>query len=195
MRDKSWPYFNDWGVIFGKDRATGEFAIDVEDMVGDAEVEASMREVENIEAHNPVAPNVPASSSATHGGDQPPSMEPSVASPCPNKRKKAKVSGNASDSIAKSLGDISKVFGEYVQESRKQLDSIAHRVGYMHDVSDARKRVNAELEKINGLSMVDRHAALFKICSDPVKVDIFFSLPDYERPTWVGGLLWHTPQL
>ena len=62
----------------------------------------------------------------------------------------------------------------------------------MHDVIDARKRVNEELEKIEGISMVDRHAALFKICFDPVKVDIFFSLPAYERPAWVGGLLWNT---
>ena len=194
MRDKSWPYFNNWGILFGKNRATWKFAIDVEDMVGDVGAEASMREVETMEAQNSLRTNVPASSGTTHGSDQPPTMEPSVVSPCPNKRKKAKVSGHASKSIAKSLGDISKVFGEYVQESPNQLDSIAHRVGYMYGISDARKRVNVELEKINGLSMIDRHVTLFKICSDPVKVDIFFILPDYERHEWVGGLLWHPPQ-
>ena len=137
MQDKSWPYFNDWGIIFGKDRATGEYVIDVKDMVVDVEAEASMRDVATMEAQNPFGMNVPASSSATHGGDQPPTMKPSVASPCPNKKKKAKVAGNASDSIANSLADISKVFSEYVQESCKQLDIIAQRVGYMHDVAEA----------------------------------------------------------
>ncbi|KAK6127160.1 hypothetical protein DH2020_039089 [Rehmannia glutinosa] len=33
MRNKSWPFFNDWVIIFGKDRATGEHAEDFIDAV------------------------------------------------------------------------------------------------------------------------------------------------------------------
>lgn len=37
MRYKSWPYFNDWGEIFGNDRATGDrsvsFTADVQEIL------------------------------------------------------------------------------------------------------------------------------------------------------------------
>ncbi|KAL8471941.1 hypothetical protein ACS0TY_029254 [Phlomoides rotata] len=35
MRFKSWPYYLQWGDIFGKDRATGEHAADAMDIVND----------------------------------------------------------------------------------------------------------------------------------------------------------------
>lgn len=31
MRYKSWPYYEDWKIIFGKDRATGDTADDIYD--------------------------------------------------------------------------------------------------------------------------------------------------------------------
>ncbi|KAL8492225.1 hypothetical protein ACS0TY_023748 [Phlomoides rotata] len=33
MRHKSWPYYENWSYIFGKDRATGENAVDPTDLV------------------------------------------------------------------------------------------------------------------------------------------------------------------
>ncbi|XP_012835755.1 PREDICTED: uncharacterized protein LOC105956449 [Erythranthe guttata] len=35
MRYKSWPYFKDWTIIFGKDRATGESAEALADAIND----------------------------------------------------------------------------------------------------------------------------------------------------------------
>ncbi|GFP91761.1 hypothetical protein PHJA_001320100 [Phtheirospermum japonicum] len=35
MRFKSWPYFHDWGEIFGKDRATGEHTEDLVEAVNE----------------------------------------------------------------------------------------------------------------------------------------------------------------
>ncbi|KAI8018271.1 hypothetical protein LOK49_LG04G03044 [Camellia lanceoleosa] len=44
MRNKSFPYYEDWLVLFGKDRATGELAEDPADAVEAIAVEEAMGE-------------------------------------------------------------------------------------------------------------------------------------------------------
>ncbi|CAK9143259.1 unnamed protein product [Ilex paraguariensis] len=57
------------------------------------------------------------------------------------------------------------------------------RVGYEQDAAEVRRQLNAKLAKIDGLTMDHRHKTGYKIASDSIKVDLFMSLPEYERLT------------
>ena len=55
LRNKSWPFYEDWLIIFGKDRATGEFA------------ESAADAVENMDKEDEVGESVPLDSSGVGG--------------------------------------------------------------------------------------------------------------------------------
>ncbi|KAI8021647.1 1-phosphatidylinositol-3-phosphate 5-kinase FAB1B [Camellia lanceoleosa] len=68
------------------------------------------------------------------------------------------------------------------------MAEIAHRIGYAHDISEARKLVNGELSKLP-LNSNDRLRAPTLIVKDAERVNLFFSLPEEEKMEWVCLLL------
>ncbi|CAK9157870.1 unnamed protein product [Ilex paraguariensis] len=106
---------------------------------------------------------------------------------CKHRRK---ATGETSDGIARSISKMTEILGDYVSSCGKQLSHIAQRVGYEQDATEARHQLNTELAKIDGLMMEHRHRTTYKIASDPIKVDLFMSLPESERPAWLLGVLW-----
>ncbi|CAK9174346.1 unnamed protein product [Ilex paraguariensis] len=181
MRDKPWPYYNQWCLIFGKERANGEHAECPVDMVEGLEREKAAEDNENVAGMSVGLDDTSVSTSVTQTQNE--DAENSQG----KKQKRKKASG--SDAWAAGLGEMAKALTAFISDSSQKLDIIAQRVGYAHDAAEARRRVNGELERIEGLARVERLRAGSMIVGDPQKVDYFFSLSDCDKAEWVRLLL------
>ena len=68
------------------------------------------------------------------------------------------------------------------------MADVAQRIGYDHDLSDARKKVHGDVLKLLLESQVRMKAASL-IAHDADKVDLFFNLPEEDMLEWVYLLL------
>ncbi|THF99282.1 hypothetical protein TEA_028163 [Camellia sinensis var. sinensis] len=92
------------------------------------------------------------------------------------------------EGIAKGLVDMAVEFGSFFKKTNTTMEEIAHRIGYAHDLSQARKLVNGELVKLP-LNTNDRLRVATLIVKDAEMVDLFFSFPEEEKMEWVCLLL------
>ncbi|KAF5951157.1 hypothetical protein HYC85_009101 [Camellia sinensis] len=172
-RNVPFIYYEDWVILFGKDRATGVLAEGPADMVDALEKEDQTTE----ECYTQIVdlPDCSLSASGTpcnQGGSGTTS------------RKRAR----EAEGIAKGLVDMAIEFGSFFKKTNTTLEEITHRIGYAQDLSQARKLVNGELAKLR-LNTNDRLKAATLIVKDAERVDLFFSLPEEEKMEWVCLLL------
>ncbi|CAL5345332.1 unnamed protein product [Camellia sinensis] len=173
MRNVPFIYYEDWVILFGKDRATGVLAEGPANMVDALEKEDQTTE----ECYTPIVdlPDCSLSASGTpynQGG-----------SGTTSKKRAREAEG-----IAKGLVDMAVEFGSFFKKTNTTMEEIAHRIGYAQDLSQARKLVNGELAKLR-LNTNDRLRAATLIVKDAERVDLFFSLPEEEKMEWVCLLM------
>ncbi|CAL5395496.1 unnamed protein product [Camellia sinensis] len=173
MRNVPFIYYEDWVILFGKDRATRVLAEEPADMVDALEKEDQTTE----ECYTPIVdlPDCSLSASGTpcnQGG-----------SGTTSKKRAREAEG-----IAKGLVDMAVEFGSFFKKINTTMEKIAHRIGYAQDLSQAKKLVNGELAKLR-LNTNDRLRAATLIVKDAERVDLFFSLPEEEKMEWVCLLL------
>ncbi|KAF5934076.1 hypothetical protein HYC85_030247 [Camellia sinensis] len=166
-------YYEDWVILFGKDRATGVLAEGPTDMVDAIEKEDQTTE----ECYTPIV-ELPDCSLSTSG------------TPCNQggSGTTSKKRAREAEGIAKGLVDMAVEFGSFFKKTNTTIEEIAHRIGYAQDLSQARKLVNGELAKLR-LNTNDRLRAATLIVKDAERVDLFFSLPEEEKMEWVCLLL------
>ncbi|KAF5952622.1 hypothetical protein HYC85_010566 [Camellia sinensis] len=174
MRNVPFPYYEDWLILFGKDRATGALAESPADMVAALEKEDQTTD----ECYTPMMDlsgvnNMNCSLSAN---GTPTNQSTSATT--------SKKRARESESIAKGLAEMATQFGSFFEKTNTTMAEIAHRIGYAHDISEARKLVNGELSKLP-LNSNDRLRAATLIVKDAERVDLFFSLPEEEKMEWV----------
>ncbi|XP_028098688.1 uncharacterized protein LOC114298330 isoform X1 [Camellia sinensis] len=178
MQNKSFPYYEDWLVLFGKDRATGELAEDPADAVEAIAVEEAMGEkgdgspakqfnVADFECSMSTNGNASNSSTFSKGGT-----------------KRARTT----EGIASNIATMTETLGSFLDKTDTRLGEIVKRIGYQHDLSQARRSVNAELLKLP-LTSTQRLTAGSLIVKDAQRVDFFFSLSDADKLEWVCLLL------
>ncbi|XP_058209125.1 uncharacterized protein LOC131322042 [Rhododendron vialii] len=159
LRFKSFPYYEDWCMIFGNDRATGEMAESAADMV------------ENLDEASKEA-----------GGDST-TVNTIDKSPEEQSKKKAKVSEN----ILAGMNNFADKLGIYFERSDAKIEMLGSRMGYAHDLSKKRAEVNDALRKLP-ITVESRVLAGMAITQDAQKVDHFFSLDDEEKMIMVKKL-------
>ncbi|KAJ8446004.1 hypothetical protein Cgig2_012348 [Carnegiea gigantea] len=91
----------------------------------------------------------------------------------------------ASDNLVKGLSEVTSILG---REIRAASSNISRAIGFDVELSEKHSKLNEELANL-GLTTMERHRAARKIASEPVSVDVFFSIPDAERKEWVQALL------
>ncbi|CAL5403039.1 unnamed protein product [Camellia sinensis] len=173
MRNVPFIYYEDWVILFGKDRATGVLAEGPADMVDALEKEDQTTE----ECYTPIV-DLPDCSLSTSG------------TPCNQggSGTTSKKRAREAEGIAKGLVDMAVEFGSFFKKTNTTMEEIAHRIGYAQDLSQARKLVNGELAKLR-LNTNGRLRAATLIVKDAERVDLFFSLPEEEKMEWVCLLL------
>ncbi|THF98008.1 hypothetical protein TEA_007557 [Camellia sinensis var. sinensis] len=92
--------------------------------------------------------------------------------------------------LQKGLVDKAVEFGSFFEKTNTTMEEIAHKIGYAHDLSQARKLVNGELVKFP-LNMNGRLRATTLIVQDAERVDLFFSLPKEDKMEWVCLMAWN----
>ncbi|KAF5947713.1 hypothetical protein HYC85_013670 [Camellia sinensis] len=173
IRNVLFLYYEDWVILFGKDRATRVLAEGPIDIVDTLEKEDQTTE----ECYTPIVdlPDCSLSASGTPCNQ--------CGSGTTSKKKARETEG-----IAKGLVDMAVEFGSFFKKTNTTMEEIAHRIGYAHDLSQARKLVNGELVKLP-LNTNDRLRAAALIVKDVEMVDLFFSFPEEEKMEWVCLLL------
>ncbi|CAL5391364.1 unnamed protein product [Camellia sinensis] len=173
MRNVPFIYYEDWVILFGKDRATRVLAEGPADMVDALEKEDETTE----ECYTPIV-DLPDCSLLASG------------TPCNQggSSTTSKKRAREAEGIAKGLVDMAVEFGSFFKKTNTTMEEIAHRIGYAQDLSQARKLVNGELAKLR-LNTNDRLRAATLIVKDAERVDLFFSLLEEEKMERVCLLL------
>ncbi|KAL8481758.1 hypothetical protein ACS0TY_028055 [Phlomoides rotata] len=143
MRYKSWPYYGQWLDIFGKDRATGEHAMDPIDIVNDL--------VRNKE---------PITSKPVEG-----QAENTV--PCDKSEVEEKtiIKGKKRKAADSELGAFVETIGELIKSNDQTFNNLAERIGPDQEAKIACKSLNEIVRGIPGLSL----QAKLKVCDDLVQ--------------------------
>ena len=163
MRNKSFPYYEDWLVLFGKDRATRDLAEGPTDSVAAIDNEEATKEQE---PESPVLQFSVAdqeSMSATGGTSSAPSSSHA------NSKKR----GRVAEGISKGLANMADDFGIMFENTNNRMAEIAHRIGYAHDLSQQRRQVNAKLSQLP-LDSNQRLRATTMIVQDAQRMNFIF---------------------
>lgn len=178
MRYKSWPYFDEWKEIYGKDRATGETAEDILDAWNDIRSTEDKTDdgimgmdfdvhLEDLDENEGAAESM--------SNTQRESATATV------KRKKYKGSD-----------DISRVYDILVEIGRKaveRLASLADSLGYEARLGKVLKDAFEQLGLIQNLSIEERFEVCGILGAQVDKLKIFKGMPDAARPQFVAWLL------
>ncbi|KAI8003460.1 hypothetical protein LOK49_LG08G02373 [Camellia lanceoleosa] len=176
LRNKSFPHFDSWIHIFGKDRATGEFAEGPADAVDAINVEEELlfnsladdgTFLEHMGINSHIGEGINCSSSS--------SQRPPESSTKKNDNKK-RLRGN--DDVVEGLSMIANKLGEVFSTTNEKLDFIGRRMGYEHDLASKRASLNDELIKLP-ITLDERLDACEIISQSAQKLNMFFSSNAY----------------
>lgn len=176
MRYKSWPYYEDWQVLFGKDRANGENAEDILDASNALDDDITTGDDIGFDdgvSLEDMAENEAASDGISHSVNR-------RASPIP-KPKKSK--------MAAEISGIKEVLGEIGKKTDERLATLAEGIGYEAQLGKARKGAFEQLGRIGTLSIDDRFDVCEILGKERDKLEIFMGLPDSALPLFVARLL------
>ncbi|KAF5940910.1 hypothetical protein HYC85_022077 [Camellia sinensis] len=163
MRNVPFPYY--------EDRATGALAESPANMVATLEKEDQTTD----ECYTPMMdlPGVNNMDCSLSANGTPTNQSTSATT--------SKKRARESEGIAKGFAEMATQFGSFFEKTNTTMAKIAHRIGYAHDISEARKLLP--------LNSNDRLRAATLIVKDAERVDLFFSLPEEEKMEWVCLLL------
>ncbi|XP_057778869.1 uncharacterized protein LOC130997546 [Salvia miltiorrhiza] len=188
MRDKPWPLIDDWKLVFGKDRATGEHAEDLMDAV------TAMYRRENIAQHAPDGDyhvNME-EVNENEGVDQNEGVDESVSQNHKGaERAREETSGGRKRKAAREEtgGAYEMLLREMMNNTGQRLETLANRVGYDFDIGKARKEVFEVLKAIPELSLDERFDVCELLAYKVERLEIFMGLPEDARPAYAKRLL------
>ncbi|KAL8533447.1 hypothetical protein ACS0TY_009727 [Phlomoides rotata] len=176
MRYKSWPYYDHWVNIFGKDRATGEHAVDAMDFVNEL-----LRGARDDLAFTGTKGNTYAGNTeqvAENGSINVPSDSGVITS----KGKKRKVEMNE-------IGALVDTLGSFMNKTDDSFVSLSNRIAPEHDVKMARTNLIAIMNKIPGISLHNKLKVSDELVQNDARMDLFLNLPENEQTEYVHMLL------
>ena len=129
MRNKSFPYYNEFSLIFGKDCATRKRVEIAPNFIEELDVDEANKNVYSLDDVNTLASN--------------------TMIPCVRKR------SNSSDSLASGLHDINMMLGKLIEQQDEQMTMLVRKIGYECYLLKQRGKVDAKLMKMNHVSIRD----------------------------------------
>ncbi|XP_057765001.1 uncharacterized protein At2g29880-like [Salvia miltiorrhiza] len=174
MRFKSWPLFEDWKQIFGKDRATGEHAEDVMEAVNKVYAADNMAQDSLGQSSHDEVANDTAEASACHNEKG--------AGTTRTSSKKRKARNAEVDILYLALKEIS-------SNTDKRLADLANRTGYEFDLGKARQTIFEQLSCIPGLSRSEKFDVCEILADKVQRLEIFIGLPEDAKYDYVMRLL------
>ncbi|KAL7256630.1 hypothetical protein ACSBR1_010545 [Camellia fascicularis] len=129
MRNRPFSFYEDWLILFGKDRATGELAEDPADAVAAMEKEDANATTEEREQS-------PVEQFSVNIGDMDYSLSTSGnISNRADSTKTGKKWARPAEGIPTELSEMAKNLGSFIENTNTTMVEITHRIGYSHDLS------------------------------------------------------------
>ncbi|XP_057777941.1 uncharacterized protein LOC130996661 [Salvia miltiorrhiza] len=184
FRYKSWPYLEDWKLIFGKDRATGDEAEDLMEAAHDMYRKIDLSQLNDGGDYHVSLEDIFENDISCDNVSQTRNREESkpVEQEAPTSSKKRRRSVGFDDKFFEALHEVGR-------GTESRLETISSRMGYDFDVSKARKEVFAKLSGIPGLSQTDKFEIYNMLAKEVELLDVFSSLPEGANEDYVLFLL------
>ncbi|KAG6419001.1 hypothetical protein SASPL_121209 [Salvia splendens] len=152
MRNKSWPLWETWKTIFGKDRASGVAAEEI-NFIPEPYTPVS----NNNELHDDSSDNSGKQASTTETG-------------VPPKRKKPSPDA-----------ELMEFLGNLHERTDARLEMISKRIGYEFDMGQARQEVFDKLGTVEGLTLPQRYRLCNILGDKPQRLEVFIGMPANAR--------------
>ncbi|KAL1540204.1 hypothetical protein AAHA92_24590 [Salvia divinorum] len=184
MRNKSWPYWEDWKEIFGHDRANGLNSEDIlesingldgHDNIGNMRVDGDYHvNLEDILANENAQDTIPnnAAEDTQEKRDNPP----------PKRSTKKRKVGDAMDGFVD-------LFTKMHEDNNSRMDVLSNRIGYEVDLSKARNELYERLGHIPGLTIHDKLDICDALIKERDRLDFFMGSSDDARDIYVMRIL------
>lgn len=190
MRTKSWPYWNDWKIIFGKDRATGGTSEGLGEAVANSSPDEPITSIGESGDYYPRFDDFlgPEQVPPTYTNDvvednSAQSEQVAAATVAAPKKIKRKRRGCEDDS---GLVDL---LGKLHAETNARLETLSARIGYEMDLGKARKEIFGHLGNIPQLTEAQRYDLCDIIGKENSRLEIFTGLPDVSKAGYVMRIL------
>ncbi|XP_041993493.1 uncharacterized protein LOC121771657 [Salvia splendens] len=195
MRYKSWPYWEAWQCIFGKDRAKGSSSENIDVAATSQRAQMASASQTNENDYHPtfedfLGDEIPPNSSGTadkQNSSEAQSGEQQAVSTTKSGGQKRK-QPSSDDALMEFLGNLH-------AQNNSRLETISSRIGYEFDMGKARQEVFDKLGSVDGLTLKQRYYLCNILSDKPQRMEVFMGMPmnaklgylllllDEERPS------------
>ncbi|GER25528.1 retrotransposon protein [Striga asiatica] len=170
LRNKSFPYINEWAEIFGKDRATGENSQSFQDAANDVP-EHVMQDQQDSDNED-----VPSHQNQSHGSPGLRMGSTSCTESRSGNRAGKKVNGSKRTGDSPFEERFLDIMQSFSQNTKESLNGIACRLGFEHETEKKRNSVFDSLSNMHFLSKEDKMVITMRLCKNQQELSMFFSL-------------------
>ncbi|KAL8532105.1 hypothetical protein ACS0TY_008644 [Phlomoides rotata] len=182
VRFKSWPYYPQWLDIFGKDRATGESAVDQIDLFQE------LMHVDLDQAGETGDKYVPRTTDLLNEVDDNSICKPSDDGKRSSSKGKKRKSGDADlSTLVDSLGEFMKFSKEAM--IREAVNITKPEAQQDSGSNNVQLKLIESLKGLNGLKVSDKLKVCEEMVQNPLRLDLFLSLPPDEQEEYIWILL------
>ncbi|KAL1540521.1 hypothetical protein AAHA92_24864 [Salvia divinorum] len=181
MRDKSWPQYDDWLEIFGKDRANGSGAEDIMEALN------GLYSAERQGTSDGGGLNAPTDDTSA---DDSMNVNSLHEAPADSTCQSAGGSESQSEAARKSTGDpamdvMLELIGKMHEDTNARLQCLSLRIGYEQDLCKAQKEVFELLGRIPELSLQQKFDAGDILLEKIERLNFFLGIPEGGRLAYV----------
>lgn len=184
MRYKAWPLYNDWVIVFGRDRATGDTA---------HPIQVTLNNLANKEAQD--TPTMVHDDFGDNNNDMNESCGMSFSagesqnSEATKSRVKRKKNTYRLNPEVRDDPQLIEMMSTFISSVHSQIGELISKVGHEHDVSEARKNLFDALAPIPYLTVDQKFEVSKFICSNEQYLDIFYGLSLENKEAMVRKIL------
>ncbi|KAG6415957.1 hypothetical protein SASPL_123378 [Salvia splendens] len=178
MRNKSWPFWEDWKSIFGKDRATGVGGEDIEVAAATLQTNRASGSQCNENNYLPTFEDfLPNQSPNEVEG-----MENQHSSSAHTEHLVSNTKSHTQKRKAPATDDALMDFlGNLHAQTNARLDVIASRIGYEFDIGKARQEVFDKLCDVDGLTLAQRYKLCSILADKPQRMEVFMGMKEHAK--------------
>ncbi|KAG6406416.1 hypothetical protein SASPL_134016 [Salvia splendens] len=187
MRNKPWPFWEQWKCIFGKDRAGGGGAEQVDAAAEHMRSHLGGGSQCNENDYHPSFDDLPFAD-----GSVPATASPELNESSSRYTEKEMSTTKGNTLKRKSSSPDTQLFAFLANlhaETNSCLDVIASRIGYGFDMGKARQEVFDKLGTVDGLSLDQRYDLCNILGDKPQRLEVFIGMPASARLGYVMKLI------
>ncbi|KAL8505780.1 hypothetical protein ACS0TY_016845 [Phlomoides rotata] len=177
LRYKTWPYFPQWVEIFGKNRATGENAVDPIDLINELYRTGLDHEGDTGDKYVPLTPEY-----MNDGEDDCGDKHVDLPTKAFTKGKKCKSNDSDITMLVDSLG-------EFMKFSKGAMTDLCSGVEKGSTSNNDTTQLNCIIKEIVGLKVSDKLKVCDELVQNSKRLEFFLTLPLEEQEEYVWMLL------